>query len=205
MLICLFVDVVLYSKDVIKNSDNCENVSCHIKNIFPLNCEYYWHRMKYFMNMCIKVISTDLFAEVIVPLPGGGGSCDFTLYCACTFCGKMMRRSSLKRHIEDRHLPSRAAGCQYCSKVFRSNNSLQNHLSIYHRNTERNRKLNKAPSQAKSNVTSPSSTWIEVGHQDEWIGTSALKFYGLNNQNHMSTSGWHSISQWRCFHWHVIP
>ncbi|XP_021932150.1 modifier of mdg4-like isoform X2 [Zootermopsis nevadensis] len=94
--------------------------------------------------------------EVIVP--GGGGSCDFTLYCACTFCGKMMRRSSLKRHIEDRHLPSRAAGCQYCSKVFRSNNSLQNHLSIYHRNTDRNRKLNKALGQAKSDVINPSST-----------------------------------------------
>jgi hypothetical protein len=99
-----------------------------------------------------QVISTDLFAEVALPLPGGGGSGDFSLYCACTFCGKMMRRSSLKRHIEDRHLPSRAVCCQYCSKVFRSNNSLQNHLSIYHRNAERNRKLNKSPTDTKSNI-----------------------------------------------------
>jgi hypothetical protein len=142
------------------------------------------------------VISADLFSEVIVPLPSGGGSCDLTLYCACTFCGKMMRRSSLKRHIEDRHLPSRAAGCQYCSKVFRSNNSLQNHLSIYHRNTERNRKLNKAPRQTKSVVTNPSSTWIEVGNLNKWI-IFTVKVYGLNNQNRLSISDYHSVSQWK--------
>ena len=158
-----------------------------INNIFSLNCIVLL-QYDYFFNfydvwnvtrLCKKftlssttkqqVISPDLFAEVVMPLPGGGGSGDFTLYCACTFCGKMMRRSSLKRHIEDRHLPSRAVGCQYCSKVFRSNNSLQNHLSIYHRNAERNRKLNKSPNETKLNVTNPSSTWIEVGVTDEWI------------------------------------
>lgn len=103
-----------------------------------------------------QVISADLFAEV--PPPGGGGSSGIPLCSACTFCGKLMRRSSLKRHIEDRHLPSQAVNCQYCCKVFRSNNSLQNHLSIYHRNAERIRKLTKSSNQTKSDVTNPSST-----------------------------------------------
>jgi hypothetical protein len=84
-------------------------------------------------------------------------------------------------------LPSRAVGCQYCSKVFRSNNSLQNHLSIYHRNAERNRKLNKSPSESKLNVTNPSSTWIEVGVIDEWISIWTYTFIIW------TFSGYHSI------------
>ena len=87
-------------------------------------------------------------SDLIVPFVVSGSG-DLSLYCACTFCGKTMRRSSLKRHIEDRHLPSRAACCQYCSKVFRSNNSLQNHLSIYHRNAEKIRKQNKSVSESR--------------------------------------------------------
>ncbi|XP_021932159.1 modifier of mdg4-like isoform X10 [Zootermopsis nevadensis] len=57
------------------------------------------------------------------------------LYRPCNYCGKVMRRSSLRKHTIDRHMPSQAPiQCLYCPKVFRTANSLQNHHSIYHRN-----------------------------------------------------------------------
>ncbi|XP_023725659.1 broad-complex core protein isoforms 1/2/3/4/5 isoform X11 [Cryptotermes secundus] len=60
---------------------------------------------------------------------------DSNLYRACNYCGKIMRRSSLRKHVTDRHMPIQApVQCLYCPRTFRTANSLQNHHSIYHRN-----------------------------------------------------------------------
>lgn len=51
----------------------------------------------------------------------------------CTFCGKLLRKSSIRKHVQDIHSPPQSVHCTYCTKQFRTNNSLQNHMSIYHR------------------------------------------------------------------------
>jgi hypothetical protein len=53
--------------------------------------------------------------------------------CACHICGKVLRRTSLRRHIVDRHFPSRQAPCQLCGKVFKTANSLSTHMNAFHK------------------------------------------------------------------------
>ncbi|XP_034254280.1 protein tramtrack, alpha isoform-like isoform X2 [Thrips palmi] len=62
-----------------------------------------------------------------------------TRYICCHICGKTMRKASLRRHMEDRHMPNHRCHCPHCPKTFRTSNSLQNHLSLYHRNFRRKR------------------------------------------------------------------
>ena len=48
----------------------------------------------------------------------------------CPFCQKEYRQ--LRRHIEDRHLPSEVP-CTICGKIFSSYNKMQSHRSNQHR------------------------------------------------------------------------
>ncbi|KAJ8866626.1 hypothetical protein PR048_032486 [Dryococelus australis] len=54
-------------------------------------------------------------------------------YCKCGLCGKTMRRTSLRTHMQDKHQPSADIQCCFCDKVFRTYNSLHKHQSVYHR------------------------------------------------------------------------
>nr|CAD7193851.1 unnamed protein product [Timema douglasi] len=58
---------------------------------------------------------------------------DQSLYVACMVCGKTMRKTSLRTHMQDKHLQTEPVLCKFCPKIFKTPNSLQNHLSIYHR------------------------------------------------------------------------
>ena len=51
----------------------------------------------------------------------------------CPECGKMLKISSLKTHIEDRHTDSPGYRCALCGSVCRSRNSLNSHMSRSHR------------------------------------------------------------------------
>ena len=51
----------------------------------------------------------------------------------CKLCGFTAKKpSAVKNHIET-HLEGLSYSCQQCGKAFRSNNSLRNHKSTYHR------------------------------------------------------------------------
>lgn len=52
---------------------------------------------------------------------------------ACHSCGKRMRRSSLRRHYYDVHLPPQQLPCDFCHKTFKSANSLTTHLITIHK------------------------------------------------------------------------
>ncbi|XP_063227963.1 broad-complex core protein isoforms 1/2/3/4/5-like [Bacillus rossius redtenbacheri] len=51
----------------------------------------------------------------------------------CPFCLKVLHRTSIAVHVRDVHLPTAAAPCLVCHRVFRTRNSLKNHMSVYHR------------------------------------------------------------------------
>lgn len=52
----------------------------------------------------------------------------------CPLCNKGLSRwTSLRRHIEDKHTQGGAHICPICYHVYRTKNSLHNHLSVYHR------------------------------------------------------------------------
>ncbi|KAK3921212.1 Longitudinals lacking protein-like [Frankliniella fusca] len=73
------------------------------------------------------------------PVSSGPAYLMATRYITCHLCGKTMRKASLRRHMEDRHMPNHRSNCPHCPKTFRTSNSLQNHLSLYHRNFRRKR------------------------------------------------------------------
>jgi len=56
-------------------------------------------------------------------IPSGGGE--------CPYCQKWIQ-TSVKRHVEDRHLP-RPTPCTVCAKVFSSGNKMRAHRSYAHR------------------------------------------------------------------------
>ncbi|PSN54210.1 hypothetical protein C0J52_03567 [Blattella germanica] len=52
---------------------------------------------------------------------------------ACHICGKVLRRTSLRRHIMDRHFPSQQTPCHLCGKIFKTANSLSTHMNAFHK------------------------------------------------------------------------
>ncbi|XP_069939684.1 protein abrupt isoform X4 [Cherax quadricarinatus] len=67
-----------------------------------------------------------------------GGAAGITTVAAgqqrCPLCNKGLSRwTSLRRHIEDKHTQGGAHICPICYHVYRTKNSLHNHLSVYHR------------------------------------------------------------------------
>ncbi|XP_023709919.1 broad-complex core protein isoform X10 [Cryptotermes secundus] len=63
---------------------------------------------------------------------GGQGSCSGD-HKMCRYCGKMMRRASLKRHVMDQHFPTQRTPCHLCGKVFKNSTSLNSHMNFIHR------------------------------------------------------------------------
>ncbi|XP_071513181.1 uncharacterized protein [Panulirus ornatus] len=63
---------------------------------------------------------------------GGGGGGE---PCVCPHCGKCLRdKYKVRRHIEDVHTPSsHNHQCSLCHRHYKTRNTLQNHMSIYHR------------------------------------------------------------------------
>ena len=54
----------------------------------------------------------------------------------CNNFGKIINhRTHMKNHIEGTHIEGVSHPCGHCGKQFRSRNSLQNHVSIYHKAT----------------------------------------------------------------------
>lgn len=79
--------------------------------------------------------------QVPVPATLAGQSVGFTLGggggepCVCPHCGKCLRdKYKVRRHIEDVHTPSsHNHQCSLCHRHYKTRNTLQNHMSIYHR------------------------------------------------------------------------
>lgn len=67
--------------------------------------------------------------------PGGGDG------CVCPHCGKILSdKYKVRRHIEDVHTPSsHGHECSLCHRKYKTRNTLQNHMSIYHRPPRRPR------------------------------------------------------------------
>ncbi|XP_069939739.1 protein bric-a-brac 1 isoform X13 [Cherax quadricarinatus] len=61
--------------------------------------------------------------------------------CVCPHCGKCLRdKYKVRRHIEDVHTPSsHSHQCSLCHRHYKTRNTLQNHMSIYHRQPRRPR------------------------------------------------------------------
>ncbi|XP_069186660.1 protein abrupt isoform X2 [Procambarus clarkii] len=65
---------------------------------------------------------------------GAAGSAVAAGQQRCPLCNKGLSRwTSLRRHIEDKHTQGGAHICPICYHVYRTKNSLHNHLSVYHR------------------------------------------------------------------------
>ena len=58
-------------------------------------------------------------------------------YCgklwACKVCGKEGLRTTIRNHVEAKHLEGTSLPCHLCGKIFRSRNSLGFHISKYHK------------------------------------------------------------------------
>ena len=54
---------------------------------------------------------------------------------ACKVCGKIEAKnvSHIRNHIEAKHIEGMSHSCSQCGKLFRSRNSLGNHVSLYHK------------------------------------------------------------------------
>ena len=54
----------------------------------------------------------------------------------CLICGRVSaRKENMKKHIESVHIQDEPKQCGLCEKKFKNKNSLQNHMSMIHRNT----------------------------------------------------------------------
>ncbi|XP_064095328.1 broad-complex core protein-like isoform X13 [Macrobrachium nipponense] len=89
---------------------------------------------------------------------GGGGGGGFAYVgdetCVCPHCGKCLRdKYKVRRHIEDVHTPSsHSHQCTLCHRRYKTRNTLQNHMSIYHRH-QKDFRNSSAPSQSSSAET----------------------------------------------------
>uniref|UniRef100_A0A336KH81 CSON008007 protein n=1 Tax=Culicoides sonorensis TaxID=179676 RepID=A0A336KH81_CULSO len=50
----------------------------------------------------------------------------------CDICKKLLQKSSLNRHILDKHTTKSPLTCPYCSEIYKSESGLQYHISQYH-------------------------------------------------------------------------
>ncbi|KAI9555820.1 D binding [Daphnia sinensis] len=91
----------------------------------------------------------------------------------CPFCMRLLSsRSSVRRHIEDRHTNDTSRHpCPLCERLYRTRNSLQYHLSTAHRDREpgpRGRPRTRPRSPVENNVTknkSPFESEMSSGYQ----------------------------------------
>ncbi|KAK4023313.1 hypothetical protein OUZ56_008730 [Daphnia magna] len=91
----------------------------------------------------------------------------------CPFCMRLLSsRSSVRRHIEDRHTNDTSRHpCPLCERLYRTRNSLQYHLSTAHRDREpgpRGRPRTRPRSPMENNVTqnkSPFESEMSSGYQ----------------------------------------
>lgn len=79
-------------------------------------------------------------AHLMGPGPGvgqgpGPGPTQGTV--ACPYCHKLLRSNSgLKTHIRDQHTANTQVTCGICLKSYRNQNSLSNHMSLYHKGSQ---------------------------------------------------------------------
>lgn len=52
----------------------------------------------------------------------------------CLVCNKISSvKGNLKKHVESMHIKEVPVDCKFCRKPFKNKNSLQNHVSLNHR------------------------------------------------------------------------
>ncbi|ROT82188.1 broad-complex core protein [Penaeus vannamei] len=74
----------------------------------------------------------------------------------CPHCHKMLKGTSLRKHLEDMHTVHLTPyECKICHRFYRTPNSLQNHSSRYHR---RQRTDSSGPSEYEASSAPPFST-----------------------------------------------
>ncbi|XP_068219524.1 protein bric-a-brac 1-like isoform X20 [Palaemon carinicauda] len=112
---------------------------------------------------------------------GGGFSYVGDETCVCPHCGKCLRdKYKVRRHIEDVHTPSsHSHQCTLCHRRYKTRNTLQNHMSIYHRHQR----------DARSTVASSSSSSFSKSSSETELGivSSNVAFhnhYSLGDQSH---------------------
>jgi len=67
-------------------------------------------------------------ASLVAQLEGGSGF-------MCLLCNKVSStKGNLKKHVESMHTEDEPQNCKYCGKNFKNRNTLQNHVSLRHRN-----------------------------------------------------------------------
>jgi len=67
-------------------------------------------------------------ASLVAQLEGGNGF-------MCLLCNKVSStKGNLKKHVESMHTLDEPQNCKYCGKKFKNRNTLQNHVSLHHRN-----------------------------------------------------------------------
>jgi hypothetical protein len=130
--------------------------------------------------MGVLMLSISIVDLILLCLPDPGQSIATAVEmedCACHICGKVLRRTSLRRHIIDRHFPSKQAPCQLCGKVFKTANSLSTHMNAFHKHFK---KLPATSSHTwscfivswRKNVISYWGIWR--GHIQYWLKISVL-------------------------------
>jgi len=60
------------------------------------------------------------------------------LCTACGYCNNL--KYNMKKHVET-HIETPAYPCKYCSKEFKTKNSLNTHTSIHHRDERKKKKF----------------------------------------------------------------
>jgi len=67
-------------------------------------------------------------ASLVAQLEGGDGF-------MCLICSKVSStKGNLKKHVESMHTEDQPQNCKFCGKKFKNKNTLQNHVSLHHRN-----------------------------------------------------------------------
>ncbi|KAB7505175.1 hypothetical protein Anas_01797 [Armadillidium nasatum] len=90
----------------------------------------------------------------------------------CPHCPKMLKTTSLRKHIEDMHTVHLTTYvCQVCHKHYRTPNSLQNHYSRYHR------RYSSAHSENRESQMRYSNSHATLGTNSSQTGFDVLETY----------------------------